>query len=177
MPTQKLTPSKPFPKMDVATMDGGTATLGVPRDGAVWQLIVVYRGKHCPICTRYLGAINDLLPRLTALGIDVVGLSADPTARAIEHLEFLELGFTVGTGLSVAQMQTLGLYISEPRTPEEAPGPFAEPAMFVVLDTGILRLAEIASSPFLRPDLETIMRGLTLMRDPARTFNIRGAVE
>ena len=174
--TPKLTPGQIFPLTEIPTLGGdGTVTLGRPRKGSTWQLILVYRGIHCPLCTKYLAQWNYLLPTLEHLNIDLVAVSADTEERVKAHLTSMKLGFDVGYGLTVKQMKSLGLYISNPKRPEEAPGPFSEPAMFAVLEDGTLRIAELASSPFLRPDIQTILRGLTLMRDPSRNFNIRGA--
>ena len=33
-----------------------------------FTMLVFYRGKHCPICTRYLGELNEALPKLNELG-------------------------------------------------------------------------------------------------------------
>ena len=44
-----LTAGQKFPKTEVAKLGGGTLTLGQPQEGREWQLVVVYRGLHCPI--------------------------------------------------------------------------------------------------------------------------------
>ena len=37
-------------------------------------MVVMYRGKHCPICTRYLGELNDALPKFNEQGVALVGV-------------------------------------------------------------------------------------------------------
>jgi hypothetical protein len=39
-----------FPDIAVPRLGGGEIELGVPGPGRDWQMIIVYRGKHCPIC-------------------------------------------------------------------------------------------------------------------------------
>ena len=49
MTSFKLTSGSEFPNIKVARVGGGDITLGQPVGKAMWQLISVYRGKHCPI--------------------------------------------------------------------------------------------------------------------------------
>jgi peroxiredoxin len=46
MPT-KLKAGAAMPQMKLAKVGGGTAEIGGRRDK--WQVVVVYRGRHCPI--------------------------------------------------------------------------------------------------------------------------------
>ena len=57
-------------------------------------------------------------------------------------------------------MRKLGLYISEPRSAQETDHRYPEPALFVVNPDGKLHLIDIANAPFLRPDLDRLVRGL-----------------
>ena len=47
-----------------------------------WQLIVVYRGKHDPLCVTYLAALQHLMPEFEEIGCDVVTVSADTRGKA-----------------------------------------------------------------------------------------------
>ncbi len=67
-----------FPKQTIPQLGGGTLTLGTPQGGRDWQMVVIYRGLHCPICKKYLTGLEALLPRYHANGIDVVTASGDP---------------------------------------------------------------------------------------------------
>lgn len=170
----KLTAGDTFPEMTVDRLGGGELRLGAPSDGKDWQMVVVYRGKHCPICTRYLGELNDALPDLNKLGIDVVAVSADPSAKAEEHVSPLSLNFDVGYGLTIDQMRTLGLYISNPRSAQETDRPFSEPGLFVINEKGTLQLIDISNAPFARPDVNSLKMGLGFIRDPKNNYPIRG---
>ncbi|MFT4708669.1 MAG: peroxiredoxin, partial [Ascidiaceihabitans sp.] len=62
----KLDAGASFPKFEVPKFGGGVVTVGAPSGDNDWQLVIVYRGKHCPICTRYLNTLNELLPKFNA---------------------------------------------------------------------------------------------------------------
>lgn len=79
----------------------GEVVLGQASNSNVWQLVVIYRGQHCPICTRYLSELNDVLPELKTLNIETVAVSADPEDKARVHLAQINPGFDVGCNLSI----------------------------------------------------------------------------
>ena len=58
MYTRKLHPGSEFPAIQVKRSDGEALTLGKPQGEHDWQLVVVYRGKHCPICTKFLNKLD-----------------------------------------------------------------------------------------------------------------------
>ncbi len=163
-----------FPLINVARLGGGELELGAPAHGHDWRLVVVYRGKHCPVCTKYLSALNALLPELNALGIDVVAVSADPQEKAEIQMAEVRHDFEVGYDLTLAQMRTLGLYVSQPRSAAETDRPFAEPGLFVVNAEGKLQVVDISNAPFARPDLKSLLMGLTFIRNPENNYPIRG---
>jgi len=43
----------PFPEISLQTLSGDTVVLGRPSQG-MSQMLVIYRGLHCPICKKYL---------------------------------------------------------------------------------------------------------------------------
>ena len=57
-----------FPKLTVAELQGGMLTLGTPRGDHDWQLVVVYRGLHCPICKKYLSTLDGLVADFNKAG-------------------------------------------------------------------------------------------------------------
>ncbi len=168
----KLQAGAEFPKQEVAKLGGGTMVLGQPGNGKDWQLVVVYRGKHCPLCKKYLAKLEELLPEFHDNGVDVVAVSGDPLEKA--EADIAEMGVTmpVGYDLSVAQMQALGLYVTTPRGPQETDRPFPEPGVFVINEHGTTQVIDISNSPFVRPDLENIAGGLKYIR--ANDYPIRG---
>lgn len=131
MTTTKFTAGDLFPSITLPTLNSDTIELGKPSENVDWRLVVVYRGKHCPLCTRYLNQLETLKARFLQLGMDIVAVSADSQAQLEQHMEQLTVTFPVAYGLTVEQMQTLGLYISEPRSEKETNHLFAEPGLFV----------------------------------------------
>ena len=168
-----LTPATAFPDIRVATLDGGDTTLGAPnQERGDWKLIVIYRGKHCPICKTYLTELNRMLDDFAAINVDVVAVSADPEEKAKASAE--DIGYTgsIGYDLGVAQMMQLGVFISDPRSPEETDRPFAEPATFVVRADRKLQIVDISNAPFVRPALKGLLDGLTFIR--SKDYPVRG---
>lgn len=161
-----------FPKMEVAQLGGGTLTLGAPRDGYEWQLVIVYRGLHCPLCKKYLAQLEELQNGYYEAGVDIVAVSGDPEEKAQAMVDEKALTFPVGYGLSVEQMDTLGVYISDPRSPKETDRPFPEPGLFVVNAEGLIQMVDVSNAPFLRPDLEATLGGIKFIR--ANDYPIRG---
>lgn len=161
-----------FPRQSVARLGGGTLDLGTPAEGRDWQMVVVYRGAHCPLCKKYLKTLQELAPRFHDNGIDVVAVSGDPETKAQAFADEIGLSLPLGYGLSTDQMQALGVYISEPRGPSETDRPFPEPGLFVINEAGQLHLADISNAPFARPDLAALAGGLDYIR--ANDYPIRG---
>ena len=168
----KLKSGDIFPKEEVARLGGGTLMLGQPEGGRDWQMVVVYRGLHCPICKKYLGKLEELKERFHSMGLDVVAVSGDPEEKAREMARELALTVPVGYGLTTGQMKALGLYVSAPRGPQETDRPFPEPAVFVINGEGRLHIVDISNAPFARPDLEALAGGLEFIR--ANDYPIRG---
>lgn len=166
-----------FPELVLPTTEGGDINLAKPSEDQAWRLVVIYRGKHCPLCTRYLNTLEEKIDELGELGIDVVAASADSREQALEHLTKMPLSFPVAYGLSIEQMQNLGLYISLPRSPEETDHPFSEPGLFVINSDGRAQVIDISNGPFARPELDTLIAGLGFIRNPDNNYPIRGTYQ
>jgi peroxiredoxin len=167
--SKKLHPGEAMPELEIPRLGGGVVKLG---GKGRWQLAVVYRGKHCPICKTYLLALEALKDEFAKLNTEVVTLSADPAEKAAAHMEELQLTVPVGYGLTPDQMRALGLYISNPRDANETDRQFAEPGLFVVNPDGLLQAVDRASAPWLRPDLALVARGIGVVQ--TRLPQIRG---
>lgn len=177
MTTNKFKAGDIFPAISLATVGGDNVTLGKPQNGADWQMVVVYRGKHCPLCTRYLNEVEKLKADFLALGVDIVAVSADSLEQAKAHMEQLIVSYPIAYGLSIAKMQQLGLYISNPRSAQETDHPFAEPGLFVVNEKGQVQVLDISNGPFVRPELNVLLSGLGFIRNPDNNYPIRGTYE
>ncbi|MEM6589530.1 MAG: redoxin domain-containing protein [Pseudomonadota bacterium] len=169
---QALQAGETFPKQTVACVGGGNLVLGEPGGGHDWQMVVVYRGLHCPLCKKYLGKLEEIQGKYHGLGIDVVAVSGDPEDKAKVFVDEVGLSFPVGYGLSEAQMRALGVYVSDPRSPQETDRPFPEPGVFVVNGDGNLQIVDVSNAPFARPDLEALVGGLEFVR--GNDYPIRG---
>lgn len=170
----KLAAGQTFPEITVAKLGGGDIQLSTPAEAYDWKMVVVYRGKHCPICTNYLTTLNKLLPEFHAIGVDVIAVSADTAEKSQSQMGEVCPDFEVGFGLTIAQMQTLGLYISRPRSEAETDRPFAEPALFVINNKNELQVVDISNAPFSRPELNSVLMGLKFIRNPENNYPIRG---
>ena len=82
------------------------------------------------------------------------------------------LTLPVGHDLSPEQMAALGLWISDPRSPQETDRPFPEPAVFVTNAEGRVQILDISNAPFARPDLESLTNGIAFVRE--KGYPIRG---
>lgn len=174
MSSLKVTAGQNFPAITVSKLGGGELELSQPAGGHDWRAVVVYRGKHCPICTNYLKTLNELLPQFNDLGIDVVAVSGDPEEKAKVQIGEINPDFQVGFGLTLDQMASLGLYISHPRSPQETDQPFAEPGFFIVNSDGNIQVTDISNAPFSRPELNSMLMGLKFIRNPENNYPIRG---
>ena len=171
----KLTTGKAFPAVEASLIDGSTVNLGKAHSGADWQMIVVYRGKHCPLCTRYLALLEEQQEALKVIGVSVTAVSADSKEQLEEHMDTLAVTFPIAYGLTEQQMKQLGLYISAPRSEQETDHNYSEPALFIINDQGILQAIDISNVPFLRPELDVVVRGITFIRSQ-EGYPIRGTV-
>ena len=151
--SEKLAAGGRLPEMALPRVGGGEVRLG---GEGHWQFIVVYRGKHCPLCKPYLDGLEAQRPALEELGIEVVAVSADPAEKADADNADHDWNFDIGYDLSIPQMRELGLYISDPRSAKETDRPFAEPALFVVRPDGTLQIIDISNAPFARTDLRPL---------------------
>jgi hypothetical protein len=71
-------------------------------------------------------------------------------------------------------MRARGIYISNPRSPEETDRRFAEPGIFVVNADGNLQITDSSNAPFVRPELAKIAGGIRYVRNPENDYPIRG---
>ena len=167
--TTRLAAGSPFPTMTWPLAGGGDMTLAGDK---VWCLLVVYRGKHCPLCKEYLASLNDKMQEFEEAGIKVTAVSADPREKAETEVKEEGWRFPVAYGMSLEQMRELGLYISDPRSPQETDRPFVEPAIFAVNPDGNVQVVDISNAPFSRPDLASLLSGLKFVQE--KQYPIRG---
>ncbi|MHA2937322.1 peroxiredoxin family protein [Vibrio sp. RC27] len=171
----KLTTGDRFPSVSAQLLDGTAIELGKPLGSADWQMVVVYRGKHCPLCVRYLNALEEHKEALASIGVSVLAVSADSKEQLTEMMDKLTVSFPIAYGLTEDQMKSLGVYISQPRTEQETDHNYSEPALFIINEKGNLQAVDISNVPFLRPELDVIVKGVTFVRSQ-ENYPIRGTV-
>ncbi len=161
--TEQLKPGERLREVTVSSPGSGHLPIGKPVDDHDWQMVVVYRGKHCPICKTYISELERSAPEFAKAGVGVIAVSGGPEDRV--HIFAGEIGvtFPVGYGLSLAQMRIFRLYVSKPRSEKETDRPFAEPGLHVL---------DISNAPFARPDLAALAKGLKFALD--NNYPIRG---
>ena len=156
--TNKPSAGEQLPQFSVNTPSGEKLSLGGNTNG--WQLLIVYRGKHCGRCKPYLNQVESMQKRWNDAGFKVVAVSADTSVKAAADIAEYGWSFPVGCDLDEPAMHSLGLYVSDPLTPDETDRRFAEPTVFCLRPDGTVQIAPISSGPSARPDLEALLDGM-----------------
>lgn len=175
--SNKLKAGDSFPVINATLIDGSQVTLGQPKNDMTWQAVFIYRGKHCPLCTKYLNEIESYKQAFSNAGVDILAVSADSKHQLEEQLEKLNISFPIAYGLKEEQLKELGVYISIPRSEQETDHNFAEPGLFVVNEKGELHVVDISNNPFVRPELGALTNGLAWIRNPENNYPIRGTLD
>lgn len=169
MQTNKMKAGAPFPAMSWDAVGGGKVD---PSNESGWRMLIVYRGKHCPLCKTYLDTLNEMLAEFATAHVSVAVVSADPKEKAEPQARELGWTFPVGYGMTPAQMRELGLYVSDPRSADETDRQFAEPAVFVISPEGKVQIVDISNAPFARPDLKSLLKGVQFVM--SKNYPVRG---
>jgi peroxiredoxin len=157
-------PGRPAPELKLDLIIGLDWVLADQSPDA-FTMIVFYRGLHCPICKGYLKGLRERYDDWLAAGVEVINVSMDTKERATEAHEDWGLDpIPMGYGLTEETARAWGLYLSEGMT-EKEPKLFSEPGLFWVRPDGTLYLAEMASSPIVRPDLEALRSRIGFVRE------------
>jgi peroxiredoxin len=163
-------PRQPAPPMEVKLTDGSAWRLADAKPAA-FEMIVVYRGLHCPICKTYLDELEAKLPEFEKRGVDVIAVSADNRERAERaKTEWGLQNLRIGCELSIASARDWDLFISRAIRDGEPPE-FTEPGLFLVRPDGTLFFASHGSAPWGRPPLDQMLRGIDVVAErkmPAR---------
>lgn len=172
MSTFKLDSGGVLPEITLPLVGGGEAVLGQADVASHWRLVFIYRGYHCPICHQYLTKLDSLKDDFLAANAEIIVASGDPEAKAAAMVAEEGLGLQVAYGMSIEQMQSLGLWISEPRSADETDRPFAEPALFAINRDGKIQLIDQSNTPFNRSDLVELLDTVIWVQE--NNYPIRG---
>jgi peroxiredoxin len=163
-------PRQPAPALEVKLLDGNTWRLGDAKP-ATFEMVVVYRGLHCPICKTYLGELEAKLPEFSKRGVDVIAVSTDSRERAERaKSEWGLSNLRVGCELPIATAREWDLFISHAIRDGEPPE-FSEPGLFLIKPDGTLFYAARGSAPWGRPPIDQMLRGIDVATErkmPAR---------
>ncbi len=162
-----LTPGQPVPDIELPlTIDARFHLSKQEPDN--YTMLVFYRGKHCPMCKRYLEEIGGRLEDFTSRGINVFAISMDSEDRAmVVDSDWETHDLPLVHSLTEDQARQWGLYISSKRDGSEEPEVFSEPALFLVKPDMSLHFSVVQSAPFTRPPLDELLQGIdyTLKND------------
>lgn len=161
MSTIALTPRKPVPALSVPLVNAGPFDLRA-QAAEKFNLVVFYRGLHCPICAKYLIELEALVPEFNKRGVQVVALSSDNAERAQAMAEKIKaIHLKIGHGLSLRSAREWGLYISASKGKTsigiEEPALFSEPGVFIVRPDGTLYYGSVQTMPFARPSFQDLL--------------------
>lgn len=161
MRSQALMPRFPVPALNLPLTDGGRFVLGAA-PGEKFDLLVFYRGLHCPICAKYLVELERLAPEFATRGVQVIAISSDDAARALQMAEKVKAQqVKFAHSLWLRSAREWGLYISASRGTTsigiEEPALFSEPGVFIVRPDGTLYYGAVQTMPFARPPFQDLL--------------------
>ncbi len=132
----------------------------------MFTLLVFYRGKHCPICRKYLEELGSRLDDISGAGLNPFAISMDNEERAmVVDREWKTGDLPLVHDLSEDQARQYGLYISSAREGSEEPAIFSEPGLFLVRPDMTLYFAQVQSAPFTRPSIDQLLQAVKLVKD------------
>ncbi len=161
MHPKALLPRYPVPALNVPLAAGGRFVLGAS-PAEHFDLLVFYRGLHCPICSKYLLELERLAPEFASRGVQVVAISSDDEERCRQMVEKVGAkAVKFAYGLSLRSARQWGLYISSSRGKTsigiDEPELFSEPGVFLVRPDGTLYYGAVQTMPFARPQFQDLV--------------------
>lgn len=165
-----IKPRLQAPPLEFDIVGGGRWRLGAVEPDS-FDMIVVYRGLHCPQCKAYLGDLEAKLPEFFKRGVSVVAVSVDTGERAERtKVEWGLNNLCLGYELSLASARNWELFVSRAIRDGEPPE-FVEPGLFLVKPEGSLFFASRGNAPWGRPLFDQVLRGIDTAierKSPAR---------
>ena len=157
----RLNPGEDAGNIELDLINGTRWELG--GQATAWNVIIVYRGLHCPVCKSQLQALKSQLDDYTAAGVGVVAASMDTQERAEKSHRDWELGSVpVAYGLDRERVEKFGLYLSGAISDKE-PDIFSEPAILLFKGTQFYA-GWIQTIPFARPRFEDLLKGIKFIQ-------------
>lgn len=175
---QPLIPGQMMPELSLQLAGGGQFSLA-DESPENFTLLVLYRGLHCPICSRYLGDLSKRVEEFEKRGVSIIVGSSDTQERAEQAKTEWKLdNLRIAYGLDLPKARELGLYISKgigkTSSGFEEPALFSEPGLFLIRPNGELFFVTVQSMPFARPSFAELLPALDFVI--ARNYPGRGEV-
>ena len=169
-----LKPGQTVPDLELPLTIDARFQLSAQQPDA-FTMLVFYRGKHCPICKRYLTELGGRLDDFTGRGINVFAISMDSEERAqVAHSEWDTGDLPIAWNLSQDAAREWGLYISQKREDSDEPATFSEPGLFLIRPDRTLYFAVTQNAPFTRPPLDELLTGIDYVLENG--YPVRGTL-
>ena len=169
-----LKPGQTVPDLELPLTIDARFQLSAQQPDA-FTMLVFYRGKHCPICKRYLTELGGRLDDFTRRGINVFAISMDSEERAqVTHSEWDTGDLPIAWNLSEDAAREWGLYISQKREESDEPATFSEPGLFLIRPDRTLYFAVTQNAPFTRPPLDELLTGIDYVLENG--YPVRGTL-
>ncbi len=159
-----LIPRQPVPALTLRLLDGATCELGVS-PAPTFDMLVFYRGLHCPLCAKYLLELERLHDDFVKRGVMPLAISSDTAERAqamAGKVNAQKLKFAYGLSLAAARQWGLTISASRGMTSIgiEEPPLFSEPGLFLIRPDRTLYWGSTQTMPFARPHFDEILAAL-----------------
>ena len=157
-----LIPRTVVPNLTVPTLQHGEFNLNQNAKNK-FNLIVFYRGLHCPLCANYLTELSNLATEFKKRDVKIIILSSDDKDRTQQMADKIKVNpeCVFGYNLKLADAKKWGLYISEGRGKTsigiEEPAKFSEPGVFIIRDDQTLYYGSTQTMPFARPIFKDLL--------------------
>lgn len=161
---QSILPGTKAPALDVKLIIGTQWELSEQTPDFM-TMIVVFRGKHCPICKGYLQELSEKLAEFVDQGVAVIAVSMETEDRTQAIWDEWETGdLPLGWGMTRDQAREWGVFVSE-KIKDGEPDVFAEPAVFWVQPDGTLYYSNVANMPFGRPGIDAFLKRIDFVKE------------
>jgi peroxiredoxin len=110
MNVNNLMPRQPVPALRLPLSSGSQFVLGIS-PGKQFDLLVFYRGWHCPLCAKQLLEFEQLAAQFTARGVQLIAVSCDTEDRAKQLADKINArNVKIAYNLSPQTARQWGLY-------------------------------------------------------------------
>ena len=159
-----IKPGTAVPSLTLPLVGGGRFSLDASQ-ARTFSMLVVYRGRHCPICKAYLTDLEHKLDAFAEHGVEVVAISTDSQEAAeATSREWAIERTPIAHGLGIDEARAWGLFVSSAIKAGE-PALFAEPGLFLVRPDRTLYCASIQTMPFARPAFADVLKAVAFVTE------------